>query len=161
MCVGLKAVLALVTLKRVSNGNNMEKEDEPIFANCPLQPGWNVSDINSKCLSIPISISCVYVSWRQLTGFWRAPNYWRSRWSKIFWSLVRGLDGRCEEVEQLGRLRGAGTPSGWRSALTPLFSPPHTPLCTTLTLYPLHPSYTSYPPYCTAYIPLYAPLTQI
>ena len=75
MCVGLKAVLALVTLKRVSNGNNMEKEDEPIFANYQLQPGLIVSDINLKCLANPISISCVYVSWRQLTGFWRAPNY--------------------------------------------------------------------------------------
>ena len=62
----------------------------------------------------------------------------RSCLSKIFWSLVRGLDGGCEEVEQR-RLRGAGTPSGRRSALTPPLRP-LTPLSTPLILYRLHHS---------------------
>ena len=62
----------------------------------------------------------------------------RSCLSKIFWSLVSGLDGGCEEVEQR-RLRGAGTPSGRRSALTPPLRP-LTPLSTPLILYRLHHS---------------------
>ena len=62
----------------------------------------------------------------------------RSCLSKIFWSLVSGLDGGCEEVEQR-RLRGADTPSGRRSALTPPLRP-LTPLSTPLILYRLHHS---------------------